>query len=119
MSLHDVVLVGGGVNALVAAGFLARAGKRVLVLEANDVVGGRAATDDFHPGFRGPATFAGLETFDPEWIKAANIPRTGKAFTTASPTKAWFVIWLVRRGPRPTHPSATRPSSKGSPVCRA
>ena len=82
MSRFDVVIPGGGVNALVAANFLARGGHSVLVLEAADTVGGRAATDDFHPGFRGPATFAGLETVDPELIKALDLKRHGLKLLT-------------------------------------
>ena len=40
----DVVIVGGGHNALVAAGYLARAGRRVRVLERLDHVGGAAVS---------------------------------------------------------------------------
>jgi phytoene dehydrogenase-like protein len=47
-----VVIVGSGVNGLVAAAYLARAGIRPLVLERRSIVGGIAATEEFHPGFR-------------------------------------------------------------------
>jgi phytoene dehydrogenase-like protein len=40
----DIVIVGGGHNALVAAGYLARAGRRVRVLERLDHVGGAAVS---------------------------------------------------------------------------
>lgn len=40
----DVVIVGGGHNALTAAAYLARAGRRVLLLEADDHVGGAAVS---------------------------------------------------------------------------
>jgi phytoene dehydrogenase-like protein len=43
---YDVVVVGGGHNALVTAGYLARAGRRTLVLEARDRIGGAAETAD-------------------------------------------------------------------------
>lgn len=45
MATHDVVIVGGGHNALVAAAYLARAGRSVLVLERLDHVGGAAVSE--------------------------------------------------------------------------
>jgi phytoene dehydrogenase-like protein len=50
---YDVVIVGGGHNGLTTAGYLAKAGQRVLVLEAREVVGGGCATKEVAaPGFR-------------------------------------------------------------------
>lgn len=50
---YDVVLVGGGHNGLTCACYLAKAGKKVLVLEARDVIGGGCATQEVAaPGFR-------------------------------------------------------------------
>lgn len=48
----DVVIIGGGHNGLVCAAYLAKAGKKVTVLEAADQVGGAAATREFAPGFK-------------------------------------------------------------------
>lgn len=48
---YDVALVGAGHNGLVCATYLARAGKKVLVLEANAEPGGCAATREFAPGY--------------------------------------------------------------------
>jgi phytoene dehydrogenase-like protein len=49
---RDVVIIGGGHNGLVTAFYLARAGRKPLVLERRPVVGGAAVTDEFAPGFR-------------------------------------------------------------------
>ena len=46
-----VVIVGGGHNGLVAAGYLGRAGLNVQVLERRDVVGGAVVTEEWFPGY--------------------------------------------------------------------
>jgi len=51
-SKHDVLIIGAGHNALVAAFYLAKAGHKPLLLERRDVVGGCAITDELHPGFK-------------------------------------------------------------------
>ena len=48
---YDTIVIGAGHNGLICATYLAQKGQRVLVLEANDVVGGLAAKHEFHPGF--------------------------------------------------------------------
>ncbi|HVR30596.1 MAG TPA: NAD(P)/FAD-dependent oxidoreductase [Thermoanaerobaculia bacterium] len=75
-----VVVVGGGLNGLVAATLLARAGLEVLVLERAERVGGSLATDELHPGFRAPATFAGLECFHPGLLAELALERHGLRF---------------------------------------
>ncbi|UCF79931.1 MAG: NAD(P)/FAD-dependent oxidoreductase [Acidobacteriota bacterium] len=49
---YDAIIVGGGHNGLVAAAYLAKGGKKVLVLERRHLVGGCAVTDEIFPGFR-------------------------------------------------------------------
>jgi phytoene dehydrogenase-like protein len=51
----DAVIIGGGHNGLAAAFYLAKAGRKPLVLEAREDVGGGGLTRDLHPGFRCPA----------------------------------------------------------------
>jgi phytoene dehydrogenase-like protein len=53
MATHpDVILVGSGINSLVCAALLATRGKRVLVLERNDRLGGCIRTEELFPGYR-------------------------------------------------------------------
>lgn len=47
---YDAIVIGAGHNGLIAAGYLARAGKKVLVVEARDVVGGACTSEELIPG---------------------------------------------------------------------
>jgi phytoene dehydrogenase-like protein len=49
---YDAIIVGGGHNGLTAAGYLAKAGLKTLVLEQRPVVGGAVVTEEIHPGYR-------------------------------------------------------------------
>ncbi|MCG8353321.1 MAG: NAD(P)/FAD-dependent oxidoreductase [Chloroflexales bacterium] len=52
MNSYDAIIIGGGHNGLVAACYLARAGKQALVLERYHTVGGAAITEEIYPSFR-------------------------------------------------------------------
>ena len=52
MANYDAIIVGAGHNGLVTAAYLAKAGKRVLMLERRPIVGGTAVTEEIFPGFK-------------------------------------------------------------------
>lgn len=55
MSSHNIIIIGAGQHSLIAAFYLARAGRKPLVLERRSAIGGPAAIEEFHPGFRASA----------------------------------------------------------------
>ncbi len=54
MNRYDSIIIGAGHNGLVCAGYLAKQGQKVLVLESGDEPGGLAASHEFHAGFKAP-----------------------------------------------------------------
>src|SRR5215475_12293036 len=58
-SKYDAIIIGAGHNGLVAANYLAKAGKKVLVLERRDVAGGQLSRESFGEGFAVDALHAG------------------------------------------------------------
>ncbi|MDH3198783.1 MAG: NAD(P)/FAD-dependent oxidoreductase [Myxococcales bacterium] len=74
---YDAVIVGGGHNGLVAAGYLARAGRRVLVLERRPIVGGACVTEEIHPGYRVTTTSYVCTLLRPEIIRDLELARHG------------------------------------------
>jgi phytoene dehydrogenase-like protein len=49
---YDAIIIGGGHNGLVTAAYLARAGRKTLILERRELVGGCAVTEEIWPGYR-------------------------------------------------------------------
>jgi len=74
---YDAVIVGGGHNGLTSAAYLARAGRRVLVLERRHVLGGAAVTEEVFPGFRFSVFSYVVSLLRPEIIRELNLARYG------------------------------------------
>src|SRR5450631_4844966 len=78
MSQHyDAIVIGGGHNGLVNAAYLAKAGKKVLVLERRHVLGGAAVTEEIIPGFLFSVCSYVVSLLRPEIIRDLDLPRHG------------------------------------------
>lgn len=74
---YDVAVIGAGHNGLVLAAYLARAGKRVIVLERRHIVGGAAITEELYPGFKMlPGAYL-VSLLRPEVIRELELARHG------------------------------------------
>src|ERR1041384_4809968 len=74
---YDVIIIGGGHNGLITAAYLARAGKKVLVLERRHCVGGAAVSEQIIPGFTYSVFSYVVALRRPEIIRALDLPRHG------------------------------------------
>jgi phytoene dehydrogenase-like protein len=74
---YDAIVIGGGHNGLVAAAYLARAGRRVLVLERRERVGGAAMSEEVFPGFTFSVFSYVVSLLRPEIIRDLDLPRHG------------------------------------------
>ncbi len=98
-SRYDAIIVGGGHNGLVNAAYLARAGKKVLILERRDVLGGAAVTEEVFPGFKFSVCSYVVSLLRPEIIRELDLPRHGLEILpldgTFTPLPSGDYLWRV------------------------
>jgi len=81
---YDIIIIGAGHNGLVAAAYLAKQGKKVLVLERRAIVGGSVVTETFDDGFTVDSVFTG-GMLRPDIVKELGLDMRGMNPRTARP----------------------------------
>jgi len=97
--MYDAAIIGGGHNGLVNAAYLARAGKKVIVLERRHVLGGAAVTEEVFPGFKFSVASYVVSLLRPEIIRELDLARHGMEILpldgTFTPMPNGDYLWRV------------------------
>jgi phytoene dehydrogenase-like protein len=103
LKTFDVIIIGGGHNGLVCAAYLARAGRKVLVLEKRELVGGCAVTEEIWPGYRVSTAAYLTSLLQERIIRDLELERFGykvdakdPAFFSAFPDGRHLFMWQDR-----------------------
>ena len=98
-SRYDAIVIGGGHNGLTTAAYLAKAGRKVLVLERRHVLGGAAVTEEVFPGFQFSVCSYVVSLLRPEIIRELDLPRHGLDILpldgTFTPMESGDYLWRV------------------------
>ena len=113
---YDAIIIGGGHNGLVTAAYLGRAGKRVLVLERRDRVGGAAVTEEIYPGFKFSVFSYVVSLLRPEIIRDLDLPQPRPRAPSAGEHADAVAERQTTSRPGPT---TTRPAANSTGTPRA
>src|SRR5881296_2412287 len=112
---YDVIVIGGGHNGLTNAAYLAKAGKKVCVLERRHVLGGAAVTEEIIPGFLFSECSYVVSLLRPEIIRELDLPRHGLEILpldgTFTPMPSGDYLWRMN-----DHARTRREIYRHSPV---
>ena len=100
---YDAIIVGGGHNGLVTAAYLARAGRKTLVIERRELVGGCSVTEELWPGFRVSTAAYLTSLLQERVVRDLELERFGyrvdakdPAFFSPFPDGRHFFMWQDR-----------------------
>jgi phytoene dehydrogenase-like protein len=74
---YDAIIIGSGHNGLICAAYLAKAGRKVLVLERRDIIGGATATEEIFPGFKFSTASYVMSMMQKKVIRELELPKYG------------------------------------------
>ena len=99
----DIIIVGAGHNGLVAAAYLARAGRKVLVVESRELVGGCAVTEEVWPGYKVSTASYLSSLMQEKVVRELELPKYGyvvdakdPAFFSPFPDGSHLFMWQDR-----------------------
>ena len=75
--MYDAIVIGGGHNGLVCGAYLAKAGRKVVVLERRELVGGASVTEEVWPGYRVSTAAYVVSLLQPKIVRDLALERFG------------------------------------------
>ena len=84
MKRYDAIVVGGGVNGLTTAACLGKSGRKVVLLEKNDTVGGLASTEQFADGYKSNTVIDSVPWINEQVVSELELENHGLRFTSSN-----------------------------------